>query len=152
MSILSRKPENKQSASKKALFAALGSDIEDRPAGTVKVTGKLPPGLNGVLYRNGPGLFRRGGMSKRNVLDGDGLVQRLTFTDGRADYARRFVRTPKFAAEAAANRFLYPTWATTAPEPLADVDQHVQSQAGYHGLRHPRHAPRVGRGGPRISD
>lgn len=130
MSILSQKPENNRSASDKALFAALGSDIEDRPAGTVKVTGTLPQGLNGVLYRNGPGLFRRRGMSKRNVLDGDGVIQRLEFTDGRAGYARRFVRTPKLAAEAAANRFLYPTWTTTAPEPLADVGRHVQSQAG----------------------
>lgn len=113
-----------------SLFTALGADTQDRPQGEVVVTGELPPALDGVLFRNGPGQFRRGGKTKRTVLDGDGVIQRLEIADGRANYARRFVRTPKFAAEAAADKFLSPTWTTTAPGLLTNIGQHIQSQAG----------------------
>jgi len=130
MSNLIRKLKNDRDAPPGVLFDALATDVEDRSAGTVNITGRLPQGLSGVLYRNGPGKFRRGGRTKRSVLDGDGVIQRLELADGRARYARRFVRTPKLAAETAANRFLYPTWTTTAPGFLANVGQHIESQAG----------------------
>jgi carotenoid cleavage dioxygenase-like enzyme len=42
------------------------------------VEGNIPRELNGSLYRNGPGLFERGGLRKPHLLDGDGLVQRLS--------------------------------------------------------------------------
>jgi len=112
------------------IFDALGRDTQDRPDAEILVSGKLPRALNGVLFRNGPGKFRRGGRTKRTVLDGDGVIQRLELADGSARYARRFVRTPKLAAEAAADRFLSPTWTTTAPGLLTNLGQHMQSQAG----------------------
>ncbi|MSM39608.1 MAG: dioxygenase [Geobacter sp.] len=80
-----------------------------------EVTGTLPAALRGVLYRNGPGLFDRGGLRKRSLLDGDGLIQRFHFHDGGVRFRCRFVQTPKFREEAAAGRFLFPTWSTLAP-------------------------------------
>jgi all-trans-8'-apo-beta-carotenal 15,15'-oxygenase len=112
------------------VFGALGADVDDRPQDEIAVTGKLPERLTGVLFRNGPGKFRRGGRTKRTVLDGDGVVQRLELAEGRARYGRRFVRTPKFQTEEAADRFLSPTWTTTAPGLLTNIGQHLQSQAG----------------------
>lgn len=112
------------------LFEALGQDTADRPDQGLAVLGVLPPQLSGVLFRNGPGNFRRGGQTKRTVLDGDGVIQRLELADGRARYARRFVKTPKFMAEAAADRFLSPTWTTNAPGFLTNLGQHQRSQAG----------------------
>jgi all-trans-8'-apo-beta-carotenal 15,15'-oxygenase len=79
------------------------------------VEGVVPPLLRGSLYRNGPGLFDRGGLRKRSLLDGDGMIQRFLFHDRGVRYRNRFVRTPKFRAEEAAGRFLYPTWSTLAP-------------------------------------
>ena len=117
-------------AARPALFTALGHDTHDRPAGDVVVRGELPARLNGVLFRNGPGRFRRGGQTKRTVLDGDGVIQRLELEGGSARYSRRFVRTPKLAAEEKAGRFVSPTWTTTAPGLFANVGQHIQSQAG----------------------
>ncbi|MEM2906698.1 MAG: carotenoid oxygenase family protein, partial [Candidatus Odinarchaeota archaeon] len=38
------------------------------------VEGTIPADLRGVLYRNGPGLFDRDGLRKRNILDGDGMI------------------------------------------------------------------------------
>ena len=80
-----------------------------------RVEGKIPAGLEGSLYRNGPGLFERGGVRKPHLLDGDGLVQRLTFQDSAVRYQNSFVRTRKFAQEEAVGRYLYPTWSLRAP-------------------------------------
>ena len=72
---------------------------------TPEIEGKIPSELKGSLYRNGPGLFERGELRKPHLLDGDGLVQRLSFTDGTAHYQNAFVRTPKFIAEEKADAF-----------------------------------------------
>jgi len=80
-----------------------------------RVEGRIPNGLNGSLYRNGPGLFERGKYRKPHLLDGDGLVQRLSFTDGKVRYQNQFVRTKKFNDEAAADTYKYATWSMPAP-------------------------------------
>jgi len=119
-----------EGAATPAMFKALGDDTHDRADGEIVVQGKLPPALSGVLFRNGPGRFRRGDEIKRTVLDGDGVMQRLEFADGAAHYARRFVQTPKLVAEEHAGRFLKPSWTTTVPGLLANVGQHIQGTAG----------------------
>jgi all-trans-8'-apo-beta-carotenal 15,15'-oxygenase len=80
-----------------------------------RVEGRIPAGLEGSLYRNGPGLFERGGVRKPHLLDGDGLVQRLSFRGGGVRYQNEFVRTRKLAEEEAAGRYLYATWSQRAP-------------------------------------
>ncbi len=98
-----------------------------------EVTGTIPSGLRGILYRNGPGLFDRGGLRKRSLLDGDGLIQRFHFHDGGVRYRNRFVQTPKFREEAAADRYLFPTWSTLAPGGLWNNflgPSRIRSQAG----------------------
>lgn len=99
---------------------------------TPKVEGKIPAALRGTLYRNGPGLFERGEHRKRHMLDGDGLVQSLTFTDNGATYRNEFVQTPKFIEEKAAGRSLNATWTTRAPGGmLKNAGGHsIKSQAG----------------------
>lgn len=98
-----------------------------------EVTGIIPTELRGILYRNGPGLFDRGGLRKRSLLDGDGLIQRFHFHDGGVHFRNRFVQTPKFRAEAAADRYLFPTWSTLAPGGLWNNFlglPRIRSQAG----------------------
>lgn len=80
-----------------------------------EIEGALPRDMAGVLYRNGPGLFERGGVRKRHLLDGDGLVQRLEIRDGRAHYRNAFVATPKFVEEEAEGRYRHATWTTRRP-------------------------------------
>jgi all-trans-8'-apo-beta-carotenal 15,15'-oxygenase len=79
------------------------------------VEGQIPSGLEGTLYRNGPGLFERAGYRKRCLLDGDGMVQAFRIQDGKVHFRNRFVRTEKFEKESAAGRYLFPTWSTQAP-------------------------------------
>jgi all-trans-8'-apo-beta-carotenal 15,15'-oxygenase len=113
-----------------APFAPLGHNAAEIAPYAPRIRGKLPAGLAGVLYRNGPGMFSRGGRTRRTVLDGDGIVQRLALADGAATYSSRFVRTPKFEAESAAGRFIWPTWTTTAAGLRANIGNNVLSQAG----------------------
>ncbi len=79
------------------------------------IEGEVPRELNGSLYRNGPGLFERGGLRKPHLLDGDGLVQRLSFADGVVHYRNAFVRTEKFIAEEKAGAFRFATWSLRRP-------------------------------------
>jgi all-trans-8'-apo-beta-carotenal 15,15'-oxygenase len=90
------------------------SDVGERDY-EPRVEGRIPAGLEGSLYRNGPGLFERGAVRKRHLLDGDGLVQRLTLRGGRARYQNRFVHTAKYREEEEAGRYLYATWSTRRP-------------------------------------
>jgi all-trans-8'-apo-beta-carotenal 15,15'-oxygenase len=80
-----------------------------------EIEGTIPRELCGSLYRNGPGLFERGGVRKPHLLDGDGLIQRLSFANGRAHYQNAFVRTEKFEAEEAADAYRFATWSMRRP-------------------------------------
>ncbi len=99
---------------------------------TPRVDGDLPKAIRGSLYRNGPGLFERGGYAIKHLLDGDGLIQRLSFSDGGVRYQNAFVRTEKFIAEEAANGRLYATWTTKKSDNIfANIGGNVtETQAG----------------------
>lgn len=97
-------------------YLGLATTLREEPHYQPLVEGTVPWELyGGTLYRNGPGLFDRAGQRKRNLLDGDGLVQSLRFDEQGAQYRARFVRTEKFVEEQAAGRFIYPSWSTQAP-------------------------------------
>jgi all-trans-8'-apo-beta-carotenal 15,15'-oxygenase len=122
-------------ASASSPFAALGHSLREERTSEAQLEGRLPDGLRGTLFRNGPGLFERNGLRKRTLLDGDGLIQAFDFKEEGVRYRNRFVRTHKFVEEEAAGRFLHPTWTT-----LADGWHHnlpgipTQSQAGVAAL------------------
>ncbi len=96
-------------------LAKLGQGTRQEFDYVPEIEGRLPAGLAGTLYRNGPGLYERAGFKKWNLLDGDGMIRATSFADGAVRFRTRFVRTKKFEAEEKAGRFLYPTWTTPAP-------------------------------------
>jgi len=126
------------------LHAATGSAIEAKPlfktnfqrtplrgfhgqdvaCDSVLIEGKIPAALRGVFYRNGPGLFERGGQRYEHWFDGDGLVHAWRFTDQGVSHRARFVRTSKFVAEQEANEFLLPAFgsAIKAKAPVRSSD------------------------------
>ncbi|MBW4575612.1 MAG: carotenoid oxygenase family protein [Aphanothece sp. CMT-3BRIN-NPC111] len=71
------------------------------------VEGQIPPELNGTLFRNGPGLLDVNGQRLHHPFDGDGMVCAIAFSEGRAHFCNRFVRTPGFLEEQAAGKILY---------------------------------------------
>ncbi|HEX3914089.1 MAG TPA: carotenoid oxygenase family protein [Steroidobacteraceae bacterium] len=71
-----------------------------------KIRGKIPAELRGALYRNGPNpQFDPG--PDYHAFFGDGMIHGFWLADGRARYANRYVRTPRWLAENAAGRALF---------------------------------------------
>ncbi len=71
------------------------------------IEGKIPPSLEGTLFRNGPGLLDIGGIPLRHPFDGDGMISRFTFRNGKAHYRNRYVKTEGYLKERSANNILY---------------------------------------------
>ncbi len=81
----------------------------------IAVEGRLPPGLRGTFWRNGPGLFELFGRPYRHWFDADGAVTAVRIKEGTAAVASRVAECPKLAAERAAGRTLYASGQTRAP-------------------------------------
>ena len=77
------------------------------------VFGKVPQGLEGSLYRNGPAQFLYGKDDyARHWFDGDGMVQRIAIADGKAVHSGRFVQTTKRRIEQANGKIMAPGFGT----------------------------------------
>lgn len=91
------------------------------PAPMRLVHGRVPTGLEGTLYRNGPAQFLYGTDDyASHWFDGDGMVQRIAISDGQAVHSGRFVGTVKRRIEQAEGRFMAPGFGT-----LGDADYPV---------------------------
>lgn len=84
------------------------------------VHGRVPQGLKGTLYRNGPAQFRRPGRSSDHWFDGDGMVRRWNIEDGQVELTARFADTPKRRQEEEAGAMLMPGFGTL-PDPRARI-------------------------------
>ena len=93
------------------------------------VTGKLPAGLAGTFYRNGPGVFSRGAERKGSITDGDGMIRMYRFNNGKVSYRSRLVQTDKLREEQAAGKYVYGTWTSPLP-PGGKRTQGSPNQAG----------------------
>ena len=69
--------------------------------------GRLPKDISGKLYRNGPARLERGDMRYQHLFEGDGMVQEFTLANGTVSHRGRFITTPKFQQEQAAETFLF---------------------------------------------
>jgi carotenoid cleavage dioxygenase-like enzyme len=78
-------------------------------------SGKIPEGLRGTLYRNGPARLERGGMNAGHWFDGDGAILAVHFTDVGAAAVYRYVQTAGYQAEEKSDKFLYSNYGMTAP-------------------------------------
>ncbi|MHC3126687.1 carotenoid oxygenase [Brevundimonas sp. GN22] len=84
------------------------------------VHGRVPAGLKGTLYRNGPAQFRRPGGSAQHWFDGDGMIRRWHIEDGQVQLTARFADTRKRRQEEAAGAMLMPGFGTLA-DPRARI-------------------------------
>ena len=80
-----------------------------------RVPMRIPEGLRGVLYRNGPALMTLGGTRYRHWLDGDGMVHAFRFDGGALRHHARMVATNKLTAELKAGRRTAPGFGTSLP-------------------------------------
>ncbi|GCL35218.1 carotenoid oxygenase family protein [Sphaerospermopsis sp. FACHB-1094] len=72
-----------------------------------EIEGVIPAELQGTLLRNGPGLLDINGQRLHHPFDGDGMISRITFTNGRAHFRNKFVETEGYLAEKKAGKILY---------------------------------------------
>jgi carotenoid cleavage dioxygenase-like enzyme len=93
-------------------------DRESFGPAVASIEGKIPAGLAGVLYRNGPALFDRAGFRYQHWFDGDGLMQSWRIEGGAVRHHARMVATSKYVREQKAGRFLIPAAGTTVPGAL----------------------------------
>jgi all-trans-8'-apo-beta-carotenal 15,15'-oxygenase len=91
----------------------------------ISVRGKIPPGLQGTLYRNGAARFNLGTTRHTHWFDGDGMVQAFTFEGGKASHRGVLLQTPKLKEETRAGRFLYKGFGTEMLDsrPIENPDQ-----------------------------
>jgi carotenoid cleavage dioxygenase-like enzyme len=82
------------------------------------LSGEVPEGLRGTLYRNGPGRLELGGMRMGHWFDGDGAILAVHFTDAGVTGVYRYVQTAGYVEETAANKLLYGNYGMTAPGPI----------------------------------
>jgi len=71
------------------------------------IEGEIPPELNGTLFRNGPGLLDIEGHRIHHPFDGDGMISAIAFSNGRAYFRNRFIRTTAYVEEQKAQKILY---------------------------------------------
>ena len=97
-----------------APWALATADLEGdiAPRALRLVHGRAPAGLEGTLFRNGPGKFRRPGGSATHWFDGDGLMRSFTLNDGAVTLAARFADTPKRRTETELDAVVTPGFGT----------------------------------------
>jgi all-trans-8'-apo-beta-carotenal 15,15'-oxygenase len=81
----------------------------------LEISGHLPDGLDGVLFRNGPGALEMGADRYMHPFDGDGMVVRFDIERGRVRYKNRFVATRERTAELRAGKMLHRAFGTNLP-------------------------------------
>lgn len=85
------------------LMAPVLDEREDRD---LKVTGRLPTGLNGMFVRNGPNP-QFAPLGKYHPFDGDGMIHAVYFEGGRARYRNRWIESKGLLAERKRGRACY---------------------------------------------
>lgn len=76
----------------------------------LSVSGEIPAGLRGALFRIGPNPQFEPRDPNHHWFAGDGMVHGFYVADGKVAYRNRYVRTPKWRAEHAAGRALFGTF------------------------------------------
>ena len=82
------------------------------------LSGKIPEGLWGTLYRNGPGRLERGACRVGHWFDGDGAILAVHFSKEGAKGIYRYIKTKGYLAEEKAGQFLYSNYGMTEPGPI----------------------------------
>jgi all-trans-8'-apo-beta-carotenal 15,15'-oxygenase len=80
-----------------------------------EIKGEIPAEIAGTLFRNGPGRLKIGDYKYGHWFDGDGMLNAITLKDGQLHYRNRYVRTPKYVDETAAQKILYRGVGTQRP-------------------------------------
>jgi len=111
--------------------------VRDEADFELKVTGEMPKGLSGALYRNGPNpQFTPPG--DYHWFGGDGMIHGFFIDGGKAHYRNRYVRTNKWRRENEAGKSLFGTFGnpmTTDPSVLGQDSGVANTNIVWHAGR-----------------
>ena len=102
-------------AREQRLIGFASARAEEFVAPLTTLSGRLPPELTGVLWRNGPAEHERFGHRYGHWFDGDGMAQAFTFSGTAVTHRARVLDTPKRRRETRAGKRIVPTFATLPP-------------------------------------
>lgn len=106
----------KKKSTKPAWAGAIAQPAQEfSPSQLQVISGKIPAGLRGTLYRNGPARLERGNIRMGHWFDGDGAILAVHFTDQGATGVYRYVQTTGYKEEEAVNQLLLANYGMTAP-------------------------------------
>lgn len=108
-------PENITSETKKFLLAISNPEQSELSLYLDDIEGTVPEGLEGTLVRNGPALFQRAEQTVRHLFDGDGMVTKWHFEQGRIHFSNKYVYTDAYKKESKVGKFLFPSLSGHTP-------------------------------------
>ncbi|MEP3889196.1 MAG: carotenoid oxygenase family protein [Hellea sp.] len=94
-----------------------------------RIYGRIPKGLSGQFYRNGPALRERGGEQVQHWFDGDGMVQRFDISENGISHIGRIVETEKYLADEAEGHFTTHGFGTVVEMPLPPANLNAANAA-----------------------
>ena len=71
------------------------------------IEGEIPPQLQGTLFRNVPAMLDVNGYELHHPFDADGMICAISFSEGKAHFRNRYVRTKGFVEEQKAGKLLH---------------------------------------------
>jgi all-trans-8'-apo-beta-carotenal 15,15'-oxygenase len=92
--------------------------LNDETSGWINpdsIQGEIPAGIEGTLFLSCVGRNKIGDQQFGHWFDGDGMINAVTIRDGKVHYKNRYVRTPKYVNETAAQKILYRGVGTQIP-------------------------------------
>jgi all-trans-8'-apo-beta-carotenal 15,15'-oxygenase len=123
-------PQEAQAQQRAWVGAVLDNGVEFAPTKLSVLSGRLPTGLRGSLYRNGPAHFERSGQRVGHWFDGDGAILAVHFTNEGATGVYRYVQTQAYQEELQAEKLLYGGFGTLPNGKLTDkIGRHVKHVA-----------------------
>jgi all-trans-8'-apo-beta-carotenal 15,15'-oxygenase len=91
----------------RADYATALENVEESHYEITDIVGSIPPHLEGTLFRNGPAMFKIGNMKEPcHPVDGDGMISRVSFSNGRAFFRSSFVKTEGFLRQQKAGKMV----------------------------------------------
>ncbi|CAG0900706.1 unnamed protein product [Cyprideis torosa] len=94
-----------------------------------KLSGSLPPWLQGTLVRNGPGGIRVGEDEFKHLFDASAVLHRFRIKDGKVTYQNRYVASDAYKKNMAAKRIVVNEFGSYAhPDPCKSIFQRVFSR------------------------
>ncbi|MCY7393519.1 MAG: carotenoid oxygenase family protein [Leptolyngbyaceae cyanobacterium CAN_BIN12] len=88
------------------------------PTSLTVLSGAIPAGLRGSLYRNGSATLERGGQRMGHWFDGDGGILGVHFTDAGATGVYRYVQTAGYQLEEKAGKLILASYGMVPAGPL----------------------------------